>query len=78
MAVVLLIIFWRKRNAVWSGLMIGIAVGIMITLFYLFKGNKFDWFILGKNTIVGIILGFIAELLGKIYDEIRGRGKNET
>ncbi len=70
-SVALLIIFWLKRNAVWGGLMIGIAVGIIITLFYLFKGNKFDWFILGKGAIVGIILGFIAELLGKISDKIR-------
>lgn len=72
-AVVLLIIFWRRRNAVWGGLAIGITIGIIVALFYLLKGNKFDWFILGKGAIVGVILGFIAELLGKISDKIRKR-----
>lgn len=70
-AVVLLIIFWRKRNAVWGGLVVGVTIGIIVAFFYLLKGNSFDWFILGKGAIVGIIIGFIVELLGKISDEIR-------
>ncbi|MDP1845946.1 MAG: hypothetical protein Q8L09_04345 [Candidatus Moranbacteria bacterium] len=73
-AVVLLIVFWRKRNAVWGGLTAGIIIGIIVAIFYLFKGNKFDWFLIGKGAIVGAILGFIAELLGKISDHIRRKG----
>lgn len=72
-AVVLLIIFWRKRNAIWGGLTAGIIIGLIVALFYLLKGNIFDWFILGKGAIVGAILGFIAELLGKISDKIRNK-----
>lgn len=76
-AVVLLIIFWRKRNAVWGGLTAGIIIGIIVALFYLFKGNKFDWIIIGKGAIVGIILGFIAELLGKASDIMRKKNIKE-
>ena len=74
-AVTLLIIFWRKRNAVWGGLVVGMAIGIIVALFYLFKGNKFNWSIIGKGATAGTILGFVAELLGKISDFIRKKGK---
>lgn len=69
--VILLIIFWRKRSAVWGGFTAGIIIGIIIALFYLLKGNIFDWFIIGKSAIVGTILGFIAELFGMISDFVR-------
>jgi hypothetical protein len=71
--IVLLIIFWRKRNAVWGGLTIGIIIGFIVTVFYLFKESGFDWFIIGKGAILGTILGFIAELLGKIFNFVRKR-----
>jgi Na+/proline symporter len=69
--IVLLILFWRKRNAVWGGLTIGIIIGIIVALFYLFKGNGFNWFVIGKGAIAGTMLGFVAELLGKISDLIK-------
>lgn len=67
-SIVLLIIFWRKRNAVWGGLTLGISVGFIIAIFYLLKGTGFNWFIIGKAAVLGTMLGFVAELLGKVSD----------
>jgi len=72
-AIILLIIFWQKRNAVWGGLTIGIIIGFMVTVFYLFKKGEFNWFIIGEGAILGTILGFIVELLGKVSDFVRTR-----
>ena len=69
--VVLLIVFWRKRNAVWGGLTIGIIIGFIVAIFYLFKESGFNWFIIGKGAILGAMAGFIAELLGKISNFIK-------
>ena len=70
-SVILLIIYRGSRNAVWGGFTLGIIIGIIIAVFYLFKGNNFDWIIVGKGTISGIIIGFLAELLGKVSDKIK-------
>jgi len=65
-AVVLLFVFWKKRNAVWGGFTIGIIIGLVVALF-----SKFDLYIVGKGAILGTIAGFIAEFLGKISDFIK-------
>lgn len=69
--IVLLIIFWRKRNAVWGGLTIGILIGFIVAVVYLFKESGFNWYIIGKSAVSGTMVGFIAELLGMISDFIR-------
>ena len=69
-----LIIFWRKRSAVWGGLTIGAIIGLIVTTIYLFKGSGFNWVIIGKGAVLGTMAGFIAELLGKISDLIKKRG----
>lgn len=69
--IVLLIIFRRKRNAVWGGLTIGAVIGVIIAIIYLFKGSGFNWSIVGKGAVLGTIAGFIAELLGIISDFIK-------
>jgi len=69
-AAILLIVFWRSRNAVWGGLIIGTIIGFMIALFD-FKENGFVWYIVGKGAILGTILGFIADLLGRMSDFIK-------
>jgi len=69
--IILLIIFWRTRNAVWGGFTLGIIIGFIITIFYLFKGSGFDWSIIAKGAIAGAILGLAAELLGKVSDYIK-------
>jgi len=72
-SVVLLMFFGRTRNAVWGGLTLGIIIGFIIIVVFVFKGNGFDWFIIAKSAIVGTILGFIVELLGKASDFIKNK-----
>lgn len=69
--IILLIIFWRTRNAIWGGFTLGIIIGFIITIFYLFKGNGFNWSIIAKGAILGAVVGSIAELLGKVSDSIK-------
>lgn len=61
--VILLMFFWRTRNAVWGGFTIGIIIGLIVALF-----SGFDWYMVVKGAISGTIVGFGAELLGKFSD----------
>jgi membrane protein implicated in regulation of membrane protease activity len=67
-SLILLALYWNRRNAVWGGLTIGIIVGLVIALF-----SNFDWWIVGKSAVSGTIIGFGAELLGKMSDKMRNR-----
>lgn len=71
--IILLIVFWQKRSAVWGGFTVGVFVGLAIAIFFAFKGNGFDWHIIWKGGVAGTMLGFIAELLGKISDKIKNK-----
>jgi len=68
LSVILLAIYFRTRNAVWSGLTTGIIIGLVVALF-----SDSDWYIIGKGAVLGTIIGFGAELLGKISDKMRNR-----
>jgi hypothetical protein len=68
--VILLIIFWRGRNAIWGGLTLGIIVGFIITIF---NEGGFDWSLVVRGAILGTIIGFGAELLGKFSDFLKKR-----
>ena len=72
LTLILLIASWRKRSAVWGGFTGGIILGFLVELFFVLKGRGFDWSIIGKGAIAGTMLGFIAEILGKISDFFRG------
>jgi cell shape-determining protein MreD len=74
-SLILLIVYWRSRNAVWGGLTIGIILGLIIAIIYFFRGHVFSWYIIGKGAIIGTIVGFGAELLGKLSDFIKRRKK---
>lgn len=71
LTVILLAVFWRNRNAVWGGLAGGVIIGLLTALFFAFRGDGFDWYILAKGAVVGTIVGFLAELLGKLSDKMR-------
>ena len=71
LAAILLVIFWKGRNAVWGGLTLGIIIGILIAVFFAIKGKGFNFYTIGKTVIIGILVGFLAELLGKISDYLR-------
>ena len=66
LAAILLIIYFRSRNAVWGGLTIGIIIGIIVAIVLATMGKGFQWSMIGKITVSGVILGFFAELLSKI------------
>ena len=75
--IVLLIIFWQRKNAVWGGFTIGVAIGIITAFILLLNRSDFNWFIVGKLAIVVTLLGFFAELFGKISDYLRINSKNK-
>lgn len=65
-AAILLIIYFRSKNAVWGGLTYGIIIGAIVAIVLGVMGKGFQWLMIGKIAIVGVILGFLAELLPKI------------
>lgn len=69
-----LIIYWGKKGAAWGGLTGGIIVGLVITVIRLLNGRGFSWIMLGKATILGTIVGVLAEWLGKLSD-VLGRDR---
>lgn len=64
----LLFVYWRKRNAVWGGCTIGIIVGLIIFIF-----SGFSWSFIIKSAIMGTIIGFSAELLGRVSKKISSK-----
>ena len=72
-SVILLIIFWRKRNAVWGGLTLGVITGFIAAVYFFLWGSGFDRYLIGKFAVVGTLLGSIAELLGKVSDHLKKR-----
>jgi len=73
-AVILLIIYFRRgQNSVWGGLFLGAIVGFTITVISGFMGKGFVWHIILKVITVGIIGGFVADLLGEVPNLFRRR-----
>ena len=70
-AIIGLIAFWSKRSAAWGGLILGLVIGLIIAIFHFFKGNGFNWVIIGKGLIIGTLTGIVAELLGIISDRLK-------
>ena len=58
-ASIALIVFFRGPNAVWGGATIGLFIGIIMVVF----GKGYNWSIIYKPIVVGIIVGLVAELL---------------
>lgn len=72
-AFILLIVYFKKKNSVWGGLMIGFIIGTIIAVIFLVKGNGFDWRIIGKGAVLGTFIGFGADLLGKVSDKLKNK-----
>jgi Na+/proline symporter len=75
-AIILLVIFWfaGRRNAIYGGLTLGVTIGLIINIFFILKGGNFNWYVVEKGAILGIIVGFIAELIAlipEILDKLR-------
>ena len=62
----LIVFFNKKKNAVWGGLFGGIFIGIIWALIFLLKGEGWQWKLFLHGIIIGVLLGLVAELLGKI------------
>jgi hypothetical protein len=63
---ILLAIYWGRKNAVWGGFTIGIIIGLIMMLF-----SGFNLYVIGKGAALGTLIGFAAELLGKVSDFIK-------
>lgn len=63
---ILLIVFWRGRNAVWGGATIGAIVGLILAIV------KGDWSLLALSFAIGTFVGLGAEGLGRLSDRLRG------
>lgn len=63
---ILLIIYWKSKNAVWGGFTIGIIVGLILAIISKIKGDNFNWFTIIKWLEIGTIAGFFAEMLSKL------------
>jgi len=64
---VLLILFWRGRNAVWGGATLGAIVGLILALV------KHDWSLLALSFAIGTFVGLGAEGLGLLSNRLRRR-----
>ena len=69
--VILLLVYFKKRGSVWGGLTMGIIIGLLIAVFFVIKGSGFDWRLVAKIGIVGTLVGFAADLLGKLGDHFK-------
>lgn len=67
-SVSMILSFFRGRNAIWGGATIGLIIGIIIAVF-----QKFNWSIIGRAVIIGILVGVIAEVIGIIADYLKNK-----
>ena len=69
-ALIMLILFFLKGpNSVWGGATIGLIAGIVIV----FIGDGFNWLIIYKSIVIGILIGGVAELLGLISSKLKSK-----
>ena len=64
---VLLLVFWRGRNAVWGGATIGAIVGLILAIV------KEDWSLLALSFAIGTFVELGAEGLGRLSDRLKHR-----
>ena len=69
-ALILLFLFFLKgQNAVWGGAIIGLLAGIAIALI----GDGFNWLIIYKSIVMGILMGGVAELFWLISSKLKSK-----
>jgi uncharacterized membrane protein len=62
---VLLIVFWRGRNAVWGAATLGVIVGIILSL------GKSKWNLMLPCFTIGTFAGLVGEGLGALSDRLK-------
>ncbi|MDP3729687.1 MAG: hypothetical protein Q8R26_02985 [bacterium] len=70
---ILLFLYWHTKNAVWGGLTIGLIIGLLFLFYSFFNGSVLNWYVVGKGAIIGTLVGFGAELLGKFSDFLKNK-----
>lgn len=70
-AAVALFAYRKQRSAAWGGLAFGVVVGAVLATISAIRGNGFDLQLFAKAGIIGVLLGFGAELLGALGDRFR-------
>jgi uncharacterized YccA/Bax inhibitor family protein len=71
LACVALAVFWRGPNATWGGIASGALVGLALALISIFRDAGFPWLTIAKGIVVGVLLGAVADILGKWSDRKR-------
>ncbi len=69
--IAMLFTFSKGKNSIWGGLTMGVVVGLIIALVYLFKGDGFKWVTVAKAGIIGTLSGVVADLLGTLSSKKR-------
>lgn len=70
-AAISLLLFWRGPNAVWGGVTLGAVGGFIFALVVALRGSRFHWAIVGKGLVVGVLLGSIAEIIGRLANRAK-------
>jgi len=64
----LVISFSKGRNAIWGGATAGLLIALVVAL----TRSPFDWSIILKGVVIGVLVGVAAETLGRLSDVTRG------
>lgn len=70
-AILLAIYFFNGRNAIWGGMTSGLLIGAAVAAFFMVRGDGFDLSLIGKGAVVGTLVGFVAELIGRAPPRLR-------
>ena len=70
-ATIALLFFWRGPNAVWGGLALGAVVGFVVALVLALRGHGLAWVIVAKGVVVGVLLGTLAEIVGRLSNRAK-------
>ena len=81
-SVVLLVVYWARKNAVWGGFTGGLFIGLTLALVFYFRGDIrgteyvltkehiFHWQLIVRWAIAGTIFGFAPELLAMVSKKL--------
>jgi len=70
-ATISLIIYWRGPNAIWGGILLGAIGGLLIAVVLLLMNKGFHLLIIGRGIVIGILLGLVVEIVGKLSKLIK-------
>ena len=67
-AIVILLLHWGSRNAVWGAATFGVIVGLVVAFF----GDGFEWWTVGKALIIATFIGAALEWIPRIFQRKPG------